>query len=55
MYERYVPVLIIKNKSVGSSRCGSVVVKPTSIHEHGALIPGPTQWVRDPVLLGAAM
>ena len=38
------------------SRAGVLVVtqwvtNPTSIHEDSSLIPGPTQWVGDPVLL----
>ena len=30
--------------------CGSWLRKPTSIHENESLIPGPVQWVKDPVL-----
>ena len=33
-----------------NSHCGSVVMNLTSIHEDTGLIPGPTQWVKDPVL-----
>ena len=33
-----------------SSRHGSLVVNPTSIQEDKALIPGLTQWVKDPAL-----
>ena len=39
----------------GSSHCGSVVTNPTSIHEDAGLIPGSTQWVKDLVLLWAAV
>ena len=41
----------IKNSVNWSSSCGSVVMNPTIIHEDAGLIPGPTQWVRDPALL----
>ena len=34
-----------------SSHYGSAVMNPTSIHEDAGLIPGLTQWVKDPVLL----
>ena len=35
---------------LGSSYCGSGVTNPTNIHEDVGLIPGPAQWVKDPVL-----
>ena len=40
-------VFILKHRS---SRCGSVVMNLTSIHEDMSLIPGPAQWVTDPIL-----
>ena len=39
------------NESVRSSCCGSVVMKPTIIHEVASLIPGLAQWVKDLALL----
>ena len=39
-----------KDVQSGSSRCGSVATKLTRIHEDMGLIPGLTQWVKDPAL-----
>ena len=39
------------NRKWWSSRCGSAVMNLASIHDDAGLIPGPAQWVRDPVLL----
>ena len=42
---------MIENKFFQSSHCGSAEMNPTSIYEDAGLISGPTQWVKDPVLL----
>ena len=44
-----------KVKEEGSSYHGSAVTNVTSIHEDEGLIPGLTQWVKDPVLLQVAV
>ena len=40
----------LKEVDFGSSHCGSVEMNLTSICEDVGLIPGLTQWVKDPVL-----
>ena len=40
----------LKKFHLGSSHCVSET-KPTSIHEDVGLIPGPSQWVEDPLML----
>ena len=45
----------LKEISLRSSHCGSVVMNPTSIHEDAGSIPGLVQWVMDPVLLLAVV
>ena len=42
---------ILKTTDLWSSHYGSVETNLTSIHEGTGLIPGLTQWVKDPVLL----
>ena len=42
--------MALKKCSPESSHCGAVETNMTSIHEIVGLIPGLTQWVRDPAL-----
>ena len=53
--ERQIPYTIcmwnLKYGTNGSSHCGAGETNLTSIHEDAALIPGFSQWVKDPVLL----
>ena len=39
-----------KKRVRGSSHCGLVIMNTTSVHEDIGSIPGPAQWVEDPVL-----
>ena len=44
------PKLQIKKPEFWSFWCGSAEMKLTSVHEDAGLIPGLTQWVKDPAL-----
>ena len=48
---RHAIQMYIKMKRSRSSHCGSAVTNPTSVLEGVGLIPGLSQWVKDPVLL----
>ena len=40
----------MKKIRIGSCHCGATEMNLTSIHEDAGLIPGLTQWVKDPAL-----
>ena len=42
---------VFRFKRYGSSRRGSAVTDPTSVHEEEGWIPGLALWVKDPALL----
>ena len=49
-YHKFTSSIYKMNCLLGSSHCGSVVMKPTSIHEDEGLIPGLSKSVKDLVL-----
>ena len=48
--QSYFALPVSKETILGSYHRGSVETNLTSIHEDPGLIPGFTQWVKDPVL-----